>query len=83
MILTLLEKFLSMRQYAANPSDWQITGKNYYATQVGIIRSKHPMAQQIRFKINQCLEFGIIEKWSRQVVGIYGLVFHSLITGIF
>jgi len=41
------------------------------------------MAQQIRFKINQCLEFGIIEKWSRQVVGIYVWCFTLLLRAYF
>jgi hypothetical protein len=44
-----------------------------------MIRKEHPKSELMRRKMNECLEFGIIDKWSEQTIHMFSLIIHVLI----
>jgi len=77
------ERFLTVGQYGVYPDDWIITARRDYSLQVGLVRKDHPKSKEMRIKMNECLEFGIIDKWNEQVTDLYGLIFFTLVKVVF
>jgi hypothetical protein len=73
------ERFLTVRQYGVYPNDWIITARREYSLQVGLVRKAHPKSKEMRIKMNECLEFGIIDKWSELTIDMFSLVIQVLI----
>jgi len=74
----MLEKFYASRQYCGT-DEFLITARNDSVMHVGMIRKGHPKSELMRRKMNECLEFGIIDKWSEQTIHMFSLIIHVLI----
>jgi hypothetical protein len=77
------EMLLTFQKFATVPNDWYVAAKQDYSLRVELVRKKHPKAEQIRRKINECLEFGIIDRWSERTTQLFGLITFALIKSVY
>jgi hypothetical protein len=73
------EKFLAAKRYYEGIDEYLVTARNDSVMHVGMIRKGHPKSELMRRKMNECLEFGIIDKWSEQTIHMLSLIIHVLI----
>ena len=73
---------MKITEYAVDKDDWIMTAKSDYAFNVGLVRKSHSKANQIRGKINECFEFGIIEKWTDEVMHVFGSIIFTTVVYI-
>jgi len=78
-----IEKALTTREFTVDKDDWLITARQNYSLQVGIIRKTHPKEEEIRKKINECLEFGIIDKSTERLTYSFALLIYALLENYF
>jgi hypothetical protein len=78
------ELILRVAEYISGDSKLPvISAKSDYAIQIEMVRREHPKAENIRRKINDCLEFGIINGIAERTHDVIGNVFSSLIYTFF
>jgi hypothetical protein len=73
------DKFLASNKFSVNTDRFIITAKANYSMQIRMVRKSHPKSELIRKKINECLEFGIIDKWTKRTREMLGTIMVSLV----
>jgi len=79
----LNQKIMKITEYAEQKDDWIITAINNYSLLMQIIRKDHPKSEQMRRKINDCLEYGIIVGISKKTIDLHGIAINTLMFQVF
>jgi len=78
-----MEKLKKVTEFSVKKDDWLITGQRDYGLIVRMIRKRHPKSDRIRRKINDCLEFGIIDGVFKRTLQVSGIAFIVLVERFF
>jgi len=73
------DQYLTSNKFSVNKDRFIITAKANYSMEIRMVRKSHPKSQLIRRKMNECLEFGIIDKWTKRTREIMGFFVVSFI----
>jgi len=65
-------QLLGVNKWSSRKDLLVLTAMSNFTLQVGLIRKSHPKSDQIIRKINECSEFGIVDKWVDRTTSMLG-----------